>query len=62
VNDPVSRGGGAGSIDCLTLDGGHQRLDAEDVHHAGEIVGQHVQPHFGGDFVKKSANNGLLEA
>ena len=34
---------------CSRLDGGHQRLDADDVHDAGEIVGQHVQGHFGGD-------------
>ncbi len=24
---------------------GHERLDAHDVHHAGEIVGEHVQCH-----------------
>ena len=34
---------------CSCPDGGHQRLDADDVHDAGQIVGQHVQSHFGGD-------------
>ena len=34
---------------CSRPDGRHQRLDADDVHHAGQIVGQHVQGHFGGD-------------
>ena len=30
-------------------DRGHERLDAHDVHGAGEIVGEHVQRHLGGD-------------
>src|SRR5215831_14102157 len=33
----------------LCLDGGHQRLNAYDVHDAGEIVGEYVQRHLGGD-------------
>src|SRR5262249_16229464 len=33
----------------LCLDGGHQRLNAHDVHDAGEIVGEYVQRHLGGD-------------
>ena len=27
----------------------HQRLDAEDIHYPREIVGEHMQRHFGGD-------------
>ncbi len=27
----------------------HKRPDADDVHHAREVIGQHVQRHFGGD-------------
>jgi hypothetical protein len=34
---------------ALRPDGGHQRLDADDVHDAGEIVGQNVQCHLGCD-------------
>ena len=33
----------------LCSDRGHQRLDANDVHHPGEIVGEHVGCHLGGD-------------
>ena len=33
----------------LCSDRGHQRLDANDVHHPGEIVGEHVACHLGGD-------------
>jgi len=29
----------------LCLDSRHERVDAHDVHHAGEIVGQYVQGH-----------------
>jgi hypothetical protein len=30
----------------LRPEGSHQRLDAQDVEHSGQIVGQHVQGHF----------------
>jgi hypothetical protein len=33
----------------LCLDGGHERPDAHDVHHSGEIVGQYVQRHLRGN-------------
>jgi hypothetical protein len=33
----------------LWLDDGHQRLNAHDVHDAGEIIGEYVQCHLGGD-------------
>jgi hypothetical protein len=33
----------------LCSDRGHQRLNAHNIHHAGEIVGEHVQRHLGSD-------------
>ena len=36
----------------LCPDRGHQRLNAHNVHHAGEVVGKHVQRHLGGNLRK----------
>jgi len=36
----------------LCPDHGHQRLNAHNVHHAGEVVGKHVQRHLGGNLRK----------
>src|SRR5262245_22316892 len=44
----VSSAAGVGtSLECSCPDGGDQRLNADDVHDAGQIVGQHVQCHLG---------------
>jgi hypothetical protein len=37
----------------LCSDRGQQRLNAHNVHHAGEIVGEHMQRHLGGNLGKR---------
>jgi hypothetical protein len=38
----------AGKAPLLRPEGGHERLDAQDVQHPGEIVGEHMQGHLAG--------------